>query len=844
MATLDHEPAPTGPATASPADQYEALRNVATAVANGAEPAAVFRLVAEGAAHLVGADGCGVIRFEVGNTGRLVGRWLRPEMPPRDVPMTMRLDGPSAAATVFRTGRPARVDDYEKLDDDRARILSTLYRSGVAVPVRIGTTLWGAVAVGSAAVGVLPPDTAERLADFAELVALAVASPDPESREGIESLLDTLLSSAPVGLAFLDRNLRFMRINQALADFTGRRPPEEYIGLTPWQIVPTPPPVVVEALTRVCETGVPALDREIVVGSPDTPRGQRHLLASFYPVISQDEQSLGVGVVVSEVTDAKRAADELRHERDYSAALIEAMQDGLAVASPDGSLIDVNLRFCEMTGFDRAELVGSSPPYPYWPQGDELAAIEAVFRRALQGHTGEHDLVFRRKDGQALPVVVAHAPFRDAADELRGFVATVRDVTERRRAEEERGQLLAAERAARDRTELLQTITASLATALTPEQVLDVAARHGFDAIGASHGTVMLVDGEALVTARSVDLQTDGVGLPLRISLDDPSPLAEVARTGRALFFETRDGLRRTHPGALERVRVDTQSAAVVPLLIEDRILGVLGFAFKSPRRFSLADRGLFVTLGGLCAQALERAELYAQARAYAETLSERDALRTAVLRGVSHEFRSPLTAIANAAGALEHVVEARERRELLSVVGAETHRLDRLVSNVLDLSRLEGGALEPRFDWCSPAELVAGALEAAAALAGGTRIDVDIADDLPLIRADPVLTERILLNLLHNAVRHGSEPIRLEVRAGADALTFTVADEGRGVPVSAVESIFEPFVGARDRGGLGLGLGLSRGLAEAQGGRLRLDPSTSGARFVLSLPIDHWEEW
>ena len=213
------------------------------------------------------------------------------------------------------------------------------------------------------------------------------------------------------------------------------------------------------------------------------------------------------------------------------------------------------------------------------------------------------------------------------------------------------------------------------------------------------------------------------------------------------------------------------------------------------------------------------------------------------MLRGVSHEFRSPLTAIANAAEALDYVDDPDERRELVSVVGTETRRLDRLVVNLLDLSRLEGGVLEPRLDWCSPAELVAGALEAASALTAATSVEVDMPDALPFVRADPVLTERILLNLLHNAVRHGAPPVRIEVRVASASIDLAVVDAGPGVASAISESIFEPFFGAAERGGLGLGLGLSRGLAEAQAGQLRLDPTAVGARFVLSLPVDDWAE-
>ncbi len=823
----------------SSADQYDALRQVATAVVRGASSSSIFALVAERAARLVGADGCGIVRFDADGRGRLVGRWAQPAVTIAEVPKDIPLDGGSAVAKVFRTGRPARADSYRAMSDSRGRVLAQMYRVGIAVPVHLGLGVWGAVAVGSMTDDAITETTQEQLADFAELVALAVASPDPTAHAGIEMLLDTLLWTAPVGFAFLDRDLRFVRVNKTLAGFTGRHP-DEHVGRTPSEVFSRFPSTQTDALRQVRDTGVPISDQELRFRVPTEHDPARTFLSSLYPVHSERGEIIGVGVVVVDVTDLKDTQDDLRRERDYSAALIEAMQDGLAVASLDGTLIDVNIRFCEMTGFSVDELVGASPPYPYWPL-DQRPQIEAAFQRALAGDTGVQDQIICHRDGHRLRVVVAHAPMRDERGEVRGLVATVSDVTERRRADEERVALLEAERIARARTELLQAMTAALSTALTPGQVLDVAVRHGLAAIVAPRALAFIVEDEMLVPVHAADVSVDAIGNPKHMSLDDPSPLAAALRTGTALFFESRQEIRRFHPAALDRLLRDTTALAVIPVLIDSRAAGLLCFGYPEPRRFSAVERALLATVGDLCAQALERARLYERTRESAEMLRERDALKTAVLRGVSHEFRSPLTAIANAAGALEHIDDAAERADLVGVVADETRRLDRLVANVLDLSRLEGGVLEPRLDWCSAAELVAGVLDSATSLTDTALVEVEIPDDLPLMRADPVLTERILLNLVQNAARHGRPPIRFEVRRASETIDFAVSDNGPGVPADARESIFEPFVGQRDRGGLGLGLGLSRGLAEAQGGLLRLDPTDSGARFVLSLPVDEW---
>lgn len=819
------------------AEQYAALRDVATAMARGVDPESMFAVIAERAARLIGGDGGGIVRFDGDGQGRLVGQWSREGLLDGPIPRDIVLTGGSTASQVYQTGRAARVDDYAALDEDRGQYLASAYTSGVAVPIQLGLDVWGAIVVASAR-GALPVDSEATLADFAEIVSLAVASPDPNSRVGIEALLETLLVSAPVGIAFLDRDLRLVRVNNAFADVTGLRS-DQHAGRSPAEDPARYPHLDAAAVQRVRASGVPVLGVEIAGVSVASPQQPRYWLTSYYPVWPVRGSLFGVGAVVVDLTEQRQAAEALRRERDYSAALIEAMQDGLAVADLDGTLIDVSRRFCEMTGFARDELVGCSPPYPFW-QVDLTHGQRAmeVFTLAIRGETGDHDLLYRRRDGTSVPVFVSHAPMRDADGNVSGLVATVRDVTDLRRAEDERAMLFAAEHSARTRTEILQQVSAALSKALTPDHVLDVIISRTVPLVGAVGGIVVLdQDGELTPAIRSNHRLL--VGKPLTPMQVPASLFAVVARTGTPVFLSSRSDIAAADPGADQVIRADANALAAVAVAQGGRLLGALAFGFNDEREFEREDRALLATLGDLCGQALDRASLYDSARARAEALRQRDALRTAVLRGVSHEFRSPLTAIANAADALVRIEDPALREELLSVVGSETRRLDRFVANVLDFSRLEGGALEPRLDSCSADELIAGALEAVGALVGDVMVAVDLPAQMSLMRADPVLTERILLNLIHNAARHGGPRVSLEVRRHDDRVEFAVIDNGPGIPATAARTIFEPFVGQRDHGGLGLGLGLSRGLAEAQGGALWLDPVEGLTRFVLALPVD-----
>ncbi|MGE0027875.1 MAG: DUF4118 domain-containing protein [Thermoleophilia bacterium] len=282
---------------------------------------------------------------------------------------------------------------------------------------------------------------------------------------------------------------------------------------------------------------------------------------------------------------------------------------------------------------------------------------------------------------------------------------------------------------------------------------------------------------------------------------------------------------------------VPSAEGFAVPLAGGGRLLGLLVVGPARPdAEPRWATPGFAEAVAGLTAVAVERGRLLAGAME-AESLRRSDELKTALLHGVSHEFRTPLTAIRTAADALATSTGAPEGgTELLAVLAEETARLDRLVANLLDLSRLEAGALVARMDWCAPAEIATGAVEAAAPLLGGAEVVMVVPDTLPLVRADPVLCERILVNLLHNAARHGRPPILVagEVRDGRTEIAVSDAGPGLGEDVAPV--VLDPFTSAGPGGGTGVGLALARGLADAQGVALRA-PGAGQSRFVLSFP-------
>ncbi|MCY1416912.1 Sensor protein KdpD [compost metagenome] len=285
-----------------------------------------------------------------------------------------------------------------------------------------------------------------------------------------------------------------------------------------------------------------------------------------------------------------------------------------------------------------------------------------------------------------------------------------------------------------------------------------------------------------------------------------------------------------------------------LPLSAEEGPLALLGVRPLDARALDGQRRRLLAALGQPLAQALARAQLAEDLEA-ARLHGETEQLRSALLASVSHDLRTPLTAMRGSIDsllALGEAIPAEDRRELLESTRDESERLDRYIQNLLDMTRLGHGGLKLSRDWVAPGDIVGSALNRLRTVVAPYRVETRVPAELPLLYVHAALIEQALVNVLENAARFSPPQGRLRIAVAqvGEELQFSVADEGPGIPPQEREKIFDMFYSAArgDRGGQGTGLGLAicQGMVGAHGGRISVEDGIDGrgATLVLHLPL------
>ncbi|RKH27133.1 response regulator [Corallococcus praedator] len=438
-------------------------------------------------------------------------------------------------------------------------------------------------------------------------------------------------------------------------------------------------------------------------------------------------------------------------------------------------------------------------------------------------------------------------PRRDAQGQVEGVLAFAVDVTE----------LVETRRAAWTtaswRTERLQAMTAALSEALTPAQVVEVAAREGAIALGALTGLVVVPTSEAADVFERVAAHGFAPGDLedwQRFDVSSTCPLTDVTRTREPSALGSWTECMARYPRLAMLPRTLALSAwASVPLVSGGRVLGALGLGFGDARDFDEAERAFLLTVARQCAQALDRARLYDEERAARGAAEAASRAKDAFLAMVSHELRTPLTSILGWSQMLRQGLLGEDKRQrAVEAIERNARAQRQLIEDLLDISRIANGRLRLEPVPLELGRVVEAALDAVRPTALARELELEFSvdsDGVPLF-GDPDRLQQVVWNLLANAIKFTPPGGRVSVSARTrdEGAELVVKDDGEGIPTDFVPFLFQRFHQAdtsvsRQHGGLGLGLSIVRHLVELHGGAVSAasEGPGRGSTFTVFLP-------
>jgi PAS domain S-box-containing protein len=649
-------------------------------------------------------------------------------------------------------------------------------------------------------------DVSERqLAAREHLARLREHAARLETEESL-ALLDTLLSSAPVGMGLVDRQLRYRRVNDRLAAINGV-PAAAHLGRTIREVLPQLAETLEPIHQRVLDTGQAIVDVEVHGETAAAPGEPRTWLASYYPVRSVDGAVIGVGLVVVETTEQRRTAAALQASEERFRALIEHSSDAVAVVDATGVIRYVAPSVTHVMGYTVDELVGQNGFELVHPEDRERTAAVLTDVLRAPGRTVTAEYRMRHRDGswrwvEGTGTNLLHLPG------IAGIVVNFRDISER---------WLAAAALAESETRYRQLVE------LSP------------DLIGIHQ------DG------RVVFVNVAGARL---LGADRPEQII-----GRPVLELVHPDFRSFAMKRMQRMAADGQPlpfAAERILRLDGTVLDVevagIPFVFNGRPAAQLIVRDISARLR----LEAERAALHAAeqtARAEAEAAAEADRLKSDLINTVSHELRTPLGAIKGFATTLLTYYDRIDREEqhaFLREIDNAADRLQELVDNLLRIGQLESGTLTMHHAPLDPGQVLHSAVEAARQRHPERTITLEVQDQLPALVGDARRLEQVAANLIDNAIKYSPAggAVRVTGGAGTDGgVQFSVQDQGIGIPRAAQERIFERFYRvdsgpAREIGGTGLGLAICKSIVEAHGGSITLQSSEGkGSTFTVTIP-------
>jgi len=543
----------------------------------------------------------------------------------------------------------------------------------------------------------------------------------------------------------------------------------------------------------------------------------------------------------------RRQGEEVQR---YLAAIVTGSDDAILSKTLQGTITSWNPGATRIFGYTEDEAIGR--PMTLIIPSDRTDEEEQILARIRRGDAVDHIETIRvRKDGTRVDISLTVSPIREADGRIVGASTIARDITIAKRLERERAEALHREQADRLEAEALARISRELTQSLDLSTVGQRIVDSMIGVLGGAVAVLYAVDsesGDLMAMARSGPLAAR-LAAEHRVRRD--AGLVGVAvRERQTVVSEDllQDG-RIWYP-AEERDQVERtghRAACVIPLLIQDDVIGALSIGYEPGRRFDGNTKALAERFGSLAAIALHNARSFAREQSARTEAELANRAKDEFLAMLSHELRNPLGAVASAISLLNLVAPDERTAQPREIISRQTAHLTRLVSDLLDVGRLTLGRLELQRTVVEVGTLVARCVDLLASRAPEHRLQV--ATSVVYVDGDAARLEQIVTNLLDNAVKYtpAGGAISVEVSQVRDSAVIRVRDSGIGIAPELLPRMFDLFTQGersldRASGGLGLGLAVVKQLVTLHGGRVFAASAGTGAgsEFVVELPAAH----
>ena len=706
----------------------------------------------------------------------------------------------------------------KQVDEAGLKALVTLPLPGKQGPL-------GVIAVGSSRHGPFHADELSYLVNIANLLGLTLQNVTLlEQVTAAQHQWEYTFDSIGDPILVHDRAGRVLRGNQRLSQLLGRGG-GALVGRSVTELLP-----VQNAAYKIC----PYCEGVSGEGDEPDPWLPGYFLASNSTFTDPSGLQLGTVHVLKDITDRKRAEEKYR-------TLISSVQEGVFISTPQGRFLDFNDALLRMTGYEnREELLGIDIPTAFYANTSDRARLTKLLQQ--HGTVADFEFEMLRKDGEIRTMLESSIAVRDATGNVTAYQGFLLDITERKQAEYE---IRRRNRELMVLNSIAQTLTESmdLSDSLhrTLRQIselfnLDVTSLYLFDQEGTQLRRIAAV-GHRSEFAKHFP--------PVSVNPE----LMQHIKSVRATFLPAQ-GLSLPPIFRDAQLKEEIVAAYVVVLWSKDHVIGGLVVGSRTPREFSAADVNLLIAVGSQISSAIERSILYEQTRQAYENLrrtqeqllhSEKLAAVGQLISGVAHELNNPLTAILGYSQLLTSSGQmGQQGMEYANKLYKQAQRTHRIVQNLLSFGRQHKPERVP--------VQINQALEETLALRDydlrmhNIRIHLDLAENLPVISADPYQLQQVFLNMVNNAVdailEHSTEG-DLWVRTGLDGDRFSVEFTDSGPGVKDASRVFDPFYTTKPVGkGTGLGLSICYGIITEHGGIIRVrNIPARGASFTIELP-------